>query len=118
VQGAREWAAPKLEVAADAVDTTVAPAVSSALRSTAQQVKPSSQRTGIRRLLGWRWLVGIGAAAAAAGAAAGITMRRRYASATAEAEDATTPAENEPVSPDGDSVPRSEVNGQVTTPHS
>jgi hypothetical protein len=116
VQGAREWVAPKIEGAADAVDTSVAPAVSSALRSTAAQVKPGPQRTGVRRLLNWRWLLGIGAAVAAAGAAAGITMRRRYASATAEAEDATTAPESQPVAPSTDSASRAEVNGQVTTP--
>ena len=90
--------------------------MSSALRSTAAQVKPGSGRTGIRRLLNWRWLLGIGAAVAAAGAAAGITMRRRYASATAEAEDATASPETGPAAPAADGVSRAEVNGQVTTP--
>src|SRR5271168_4608848 len=90
VQGAREWAAPRLEDAADAVTETVAPKVSSALRSTARQVRPEKPaKTGLHRLLDWRWLVGIGAVAAAAGAAGAITVRRRYASATAAANDAT-----------------------------
>src|SRR5580700_3712594 len=58
VQGAREWAGPRLEGAADAVTTTVAPKVSSVLRSTAQQVRPDAKagKTGLRRLLSWRWL--------------------------------------------------------------
>ena len=43
VRGAREWAAPKLEDAADAVDVSVAPRVSSALRTTARQVRPGQQ---------------------------------------------------------------------------
>src|ERR1035438_3832903 len=64
VQGAREWAAPRLEDAAEAVTTSVAPKVSSALRSTAQQVRPKSSKTGLHRLLNWRWLLGIGVAAA------------------------------------------------------
>ncbi len=69
VLGAREWAAPRLEDAADAVDITVAPKVSSALRSTAAQVRPSvTKRTGIRRVLDWRLLLGVGVAMAAAGA--------------------------------------------------
>ena len=90
VLGAREWAAPRLEEAADAVNTTVAPKVSSALRSTARQVRPSgTKRTGIRRLLNWRLLLGVGVVVAAAGAGAAVTMRRRYASATAEAKNAT-----------------------------
>jgi len=90
VQGAREWAAPRLEEAADAVTSTVAPKVSSALRSTARQVRPvGTRRTGIGRLLSLRWLLGAGAVIAAAGAGAAIAMRRRYASATAEAKNAT-----------------------------
>src|ERR1700730_4374950 len=82
VQGARDWAAPRLEDAAEAVTTTVAPKVSTALRSTARQVRRGgTKKTGMRRLLDWRWLVGVGAVVAAAGAGAAITMRRRYASA-------------------------------------
>jgi hypothetical protein len=117
VWAAREWAAPRLEDAADAVTTTVAPKVSSALRTTASQVRPAgtTAKTGLGRLLDWRLLVGLGAAAAAAGAAAAIAMRRRYASATAAAKAAT-----EPDAPVGESAAedatRSQVNGQVTTP--
>ncbi len=121
VLGAREWAAPRLEDAADAVTETVAPKVSSALRSTARQVRPATPaKTGLRRLLDWRWLAGIGAVAAAAGAAGAITMRRRYASATAAANDATDSYEGdrpaEDADPAADSGTRSEVNGRVTTP--
>src|SRR5271166_3228858 len=120
VLGAREWAAPRLEDAADVVDTTVAPKVSSALRSTAAQVRPSGpKRTGIRRLLDWRLLLGVGVAMAAAGAGAAITMRRRYASATAEAKNATESSEDEQGQAGesaSDAAARSEVNGRVTTP--
>jgi hypothetical protein len=122
VYSARTWAAPRLEDAADAVDTSVAPAVSSALRSTAQQVRPyevTSGKTGLRRLLDWRWLLGVGLVAAAAGTAAAAAVKR-YASATAEAKDATeSPDEERPPadeSPPGDSAARSEDNGQVTAP--
>jgi hypothetical protein len=90
VHGAREWAAPRLEDAADAVTASVAPRVSAALRSTARQVKPGetpSGKAGLRRLLNWRWLLGAGAAIAAAGASAALAMRRRYATATAEVHD-------------------------------
>jgi hypothetical protein len=86
VHDAREWAAPRLEDAAEAVTESVAPRVSAALRSTARQVKPESGKTGLRRLLSWRWLLGAGAVIAAAGASA-LAMRRRYASATAEVQD-------------------------------
>jgi hypothetical protein len=120
VYGAREWAAPRLEEAADAVTATVAPKVSSALRSTARQVKPGGTRkTGVRKLLNWRWLLGAGAVIAAAGATAGIAMRRRYAAATAEAKDATESPGEEASAPGesaGDTVMRSDVNGRVTTP--
>jgi hypothetical protein len=90
VHGAREWTAPRLEDAADALTASVAPRVSSALRSTANQVRPEgskSGRTGLRRLLTWRWLLGAGAAITAAGVSAALAMRRRYASATAEIHD-------------------------------
>ena len=119
VQGSREWAAPRLEGAADAVDTSVAPAVSSALRSAASQIRPAgrSARTGLRRLLDWRWLVGLGAVAAAGGTAAAVAMRRRYASATAAAEEATEPDAQAPADgSDAETAARSEVNGQVTAP--
>ncbi len=122
VLGARQWAAPRLEDAADAVTVTVAPRVSTMLRSAAGQVRPEETvptKTGTRGLLDWRWLVGIGAAIAAAGGTAAVAMRRRYAAATAEAKEATeSPGEED--GPDTDSgseaAARSEVNGQVTTP--
>jgi hypothetical protein len=119
VMGARYWAAPWIEGAADAVDNAVAPRVSSALRSTARQVRPvPPARTGTRRMLDWRWLLGLGAALAAAGASAAVAMRRRYANATAQAEDTTEP-DAAGGSPDGESPadpPHLEVNGRVTTP--
>jgi hypothetical protein len=121
VLGAREWAAPRLEDAAEAVTTTVAPKVSEALLTTARQIRPNgAKRTGIRRLLDWRLLLGVGAAMAAAGAGAAITMRRRYASATAEAKNATESSEDERGTQAGDAADdaaaRSDANGRVTTP--
>jgi hypothetical protein len=124
VEGARGWAAPRLEGAADALTATVAPKVSSALHSAAQTVKPAEpSKNGIRRLLSWRWLLGIGAAVAAAGAAAAVTMRR-YQSATADAKDtADTLADETPgtgsasASASADeAASKSGVNGRVTTP--
>jgi hypothetical protein len=115
VQGAREWAAPQLEGAADAVTTTVAPKVSTALRATATRVRPvtTSPPTGLRRLVDWRWLLGLGALATAAGTTAAVAMRRRYASATAEAKDATEP--DAPEQADDPASEAASVNGQVTT---
>ena len=119
VREAREWAAPRLEDAADAVTTSVAPKVSSALRSTASQVRPRSPgQSGLRKLLDWRWLLGLGALVAAAGTTAAIAMRRRYASATADAEDAAADAAEPEAATQaqaGDSADDSaSVNGQVT----
>lgn len=119
VMGARYWAAPWIEGAADAFDNSVAPMVSSRLRSTAQQVRPQPPaKTGMRKMFDWRWLLGLGAALAAAGASATVAMRRRYAHATAQAEDTTEP-DVVAGSPDGGApvdVERTEVNGRVTTP--
>jgi hypothetical protein len=116
VHDAREWAAPRLEDAADAITASVAPRVSSALRSTAEQVRPTVTqpgKTGLRRLLSWRWLLGAGAVIAAAGAAAAVAMRRRYASATAEVRDDTDPTTDETAAhiPAADETPTPEVNG-------
>jgi hypothetical protein len=141
VHGARGWAAPRLEDAADAVTETVAPTVSKALRSadaaavavapkvsaalrkTALQIRPEdakSAKTGLRRLLNWRWLLAAGAVVAAAGTTAAVAMRRRYTSATQEAKDATGLAdeENTTQSPQAENngTKHPEVNGRVTTP--
>jgi colicin import membrane protein len=117
VRGAREWAAPRLETAADVVTTTVAPKVSSALRSTASQVRPAPARTGVRRLLDWRWLLGLGAVVAAAGTTAAVAMRRRYARATAAAKDATEPDVTEQTATEDPAAEAPSANGQVTTTH-
>jgi len=117
VHDAREWAAPRLEDAADAVTASVAPRVSSALRSTARQIKPEvtqSGNTGLRRLLSWRWLLGAGVAIAAAGAATAFAMRRRYAAATAEVrDDADSPDDEAAPTPQSaaDDTTQPEVNG-------
>jgi len=121
VEGAREWAAPRLEGAADALTATVAPKVSSALHSAAQTVRPAQpSKTGLRRLLHWRWLLGLGAAVAAAGAATAVTMRR-YRSATADAKDTADTLADEP-SASGSAAaneaakkPGADANGRVST---
>jgi hypothetical protein len=128
VEGARGWAAPRLDQAADAITATVAPKVSSALHVTASRVQPATPaRTGIRRLMDWRLLLGLGAAVAAAGAAAAFTMRKRYESATADAKDAANAAGSEssgsvtvkqpggPTAVADEPVTRPEVNGRVGT---
>ncbi len=107
---ARGWAAPRIHGAADTV-TVTAPKVSSALHRAAEQVQPAPPaKAGIRRLSGWRWLVGLGAAVAAAGAAAVVTMRR-YQSATADAKHAADET-GQPAS--ADEAGRQQVDGQVS----
>jgi hypothetical protein len=89
VEGARGWAAPRMHDAAEAITASVAPKVSSALHSAAKSVEPAAPaKTGIRRLLDWRVLLGVGAAVVAAGAAAAMAMRQRYETATTAAKDA------------------------------
>jgi len=120
VHGARQWTAPRLEDAADAVTASVAPRVSAVLRSTARQVRPEGAKpakTGVRRLLNWRWLLGAGAAIAVAGTTAALAMRRRYLSATAEVKDAVESPDGESAQADqaasGAAAP-SGVNGELT----
>ena len=120
VRGAREWTAPRLEDAADAVTTAVAPKVSSTLRSTASYVRPPTPtppaKTSERRLVDWRWMIGLGAVVAAAGTTAAVAMRRRYARATADAKDATDSDATEQAAADDPAAEASSVNGRVTTP--
>ena len=126
VESARGWAAPRLDQAADMFSETVAPRVSSAMHSTASKVAVApapASKTGIRRLLDWRLLLGIGAALAAAGAAAAMTMRKRYTEATyAASEDAEMDTDlnqkapmHDQAGPKSEGKPKSEVNGQVGT---
>src|SRR5579875_1336998 len=86
VHDAREWAAPLIEDAANAVtDTvapkvsaavtdTVAPKVSAALKATARRVDPTPPAK--RRLLGWPGAVILGVLAVA-GVAAAVLLRKR-----------------------------------------
>jgi hypothetical protein len=92
VEGARGWAAPRIESAAEAVTSSLAPKVSAVLLTTAGRVRPADPepgRTGMSRFMSWRWLLGIAAAVLAACAAgfAAMEIQRRYKDATAEAED-------------------------------
>ena len=120
VYTARGWAAPRLESAADYVTATAAPKVSSALRSTAQQVRPPEpRRRSLRSVLAWSLL---GAAVAAALGAAGAMIRQRYQAAMA-ADTEVNEAGETPDSADGaktDSAPETGtstdagVNGRVS----
>jgi trimeric autotransporter adhesin len=85
VYTARVWTAPRLESAADYVTATAAPTVSSALRSTAQQVRPPApSRRGIRSVLAWSLLGG--AIAAGLGAAGAMIWKRYQAAMAADTE--------------------------------
>jgi hypothetical protein len=130
VYTARSWAAPRLDNAADYCTTTVAPKVSSALRTTARQVRPTDMRKSKRSsILTWSLL---GAAVLAGLGAAAVLVRYRYQTAiAADSEPAeeevtadSTDGQTAPVSPEGTRSPAttptdkssdSPVNGRVTT---
>jgi hypothetical protein len=80
IREAREWAAPRLDDAADAVTDTVAPRVAAALKATARHLEPRPRRTWVARTLtDWRAVLGAAGIVTAAGAAAAV-MRRRNGS--------------------------------------
>ncbi|HEY6495436.1 MAG TPA: hypothetical protein VIZ43_19335 [Trebonia sp.] len=130
VYTARSWAAPRLDNAADYCTATVAPKVSSALRTTARQVSPADTTSSKRSsVLTWSLL---GAAVLAAAGAAAAIMRYRYRAAiAADTEPAdeevmadSTDSEAAPASTGGtrpaptmapDQVTETSVNGRVTT---
>jgi len=87
VHGAREWAAPRLEDAADAVTASVAPRVSAALRSTARQVRPEGAQPGKAGLRRLlSWRWLLGAGAVIAAAGASAAVAMRRRYASATAE--------------------------------
>ena len=124
VYRARVWTAPRLESAADYTTDTMAPKVSSALRVTAQQVRPPDmQRKNGRSALTWSVL---GVAVLAAAGAVAAMVRHRYRSAMAADTEEDTGAGTAPggmATPDGsaDSAsapaatsPDAGVNGRVS----
>jgi len=121
VHSARGWAAPVLENAADYTTETLAPKVSTALRSTAKQVRPQDVRgkNKVRSILTWSAL---GAAVLAALGAVGVVVRKRYQDAMAAdtqvdaAEGTATPADaaNAEADPTASST-EAGVNGRVST---
>jgi len=80
VYTARRWTAPRLELAAEHVTKTVAPSVSSALRSTARQVRPAEPAKR-RTALTWSLL---GAAILATAGAAFALIRYQFRAATSD----------------------------------
>jgi hypothetical protein len=115
--GARSWAAPRLESAADYTTKTAAPKVSSALKKTARQVQPPKGRSK-RSVVAW---TAFGAAMLAAIGAGAAIARYRYRSVIADGE---RPAGERAGSkaearPDGSASPvdanaDTSVNGRVT----
>jgi len=123
VYNARVWAAPQLESAADYTTTTLAPRVSAALHSTAQQISPEEPVPAKRSssLLTWSFLAA--AVLAAAGAAAAvIRMRYRTAMAADTEEEAaagttggTTGPAGSPAADAAGTTADSGVNGRVSS---
>jgi hypothetical protein len=105
---ARSWAAPQMESFANVVESSITPAVTSSLRSSAKKIQPprQSRMSGMSRaILSWRGLMALIAVLGAAGAAAGIAMRKRCSGATAEA-DKTTADTTTTVVPEPNGGPR------------
>jgi hypothetical protein len=116
VYQARGWAAPVLHNAADYTTATLAPKVSSALHSTADQVSPEDTRKKGRSMITWSLLA---AAVLAALGAAGVVVRKRFQDAMAAdsevdaeavaVEETGTPADTTSTGTDAG------VNGRVST---
>jgi hypothetical protein len=114
IHGARSWAAPRLESAADYTTKTAAPKVSATLRKTARQVKPPKSRSK-RSVFAW---TAFGAAILAAIAAGAAVARYRYR--TAIGADGERPASEADGRPDASAGPvdanaDTSVNGRVTS---
>ncbi len=133
VYSARSWAAPRLDSAADYLDSAaeyaaakVAPKVSAALHSTAEQVRPADVKSKKTSILTWSVL---GAAILAALGAAAAAARYRYRAAIAADSEAadeevlgdSAGSQPAPVTPDeADSKPKdtgneTSVNGRVSS---
>jgi hypothetical protein len=117
---ARRWAAPRLEGVADYTTSTVAPKVSSALRSAAGKVSPVEQKPKKRSALTWSLLAA--AVAAGLGAAAAFVAYRYRAAIAADsdlADEAGMGRSSSTANPDGttqkDPNADTSVNGRVTS---
>jgi hypothetical protein len=120
VHSARSWTAPRLELAAEHVTKTVAPSVSSALRSTAKQVKPADPaRRRAMSALTWSLL---GAAILATAGAAFALIRYQFRAATPDdtvevGETATdVPGKSTTSTPTGPVIPAAQASPSGTGP--
>jgi hypothetical protein len=93
VYSARGWAAPVLHNVADYTSSTLAPKVSSALHSTADQVSPVDTRKKGRSMITWSLLAA--AVLAAIGAAAAVVRKRYQVAMDADTEADATGAATE-----------------------
>ncbi len=115
VYQARTWAAPRVEQAGVTVQERIAPAVSSAMITTARRMQPVQARS--RR----RWpAILAGVVTVSAAAVAAILLRGQRANRSSD-EPPTTPPPAPPASDEASSNERPEtaqadVNGQVRTP--
>ena len=116
VNQARSWAAPRVEQAGVAVQERIAPAVSTAMISTARRMQPVQSRS--RR----RWPVIVaGIVTVSAGAVAAILLRGQRANRFSDGPAAADPPPAPPASDQANSNEQPDpaqvdVNGQVRTP--
>jgi hypothetical protein len=114
VNQARSWAAPRVEQAGVAVQERIAPAVSTAMISTARRMQPVQSRS--RR----RWPVIVaGIVTVSAGAVAAILLRGQRANRFSDqpaAAPPVPPASGQAASDEPAETAQADVNGQVRTP--
>ena len=114
VNQARSWAAPRVEQAGVAVQERIAPAVSTAMISTARRMQPVQSRS--RR----RWPVIVaGIVTVSAGAVAAILLRGQRANRFSDqpaAAPPVPPASDQADSNEPSETAQADVNGQVRTP--
>jgi trimeric autotransporter adhesin len=112
VLSARKWTAPQLESIADYCTTTVAPMISTALRSTAQRVRPIEEPPRRRVPAALTWSLLAAAVVAAIGAAAAIVRYRYRTEMATDTDDETLTAR----SPDMDETrPNAPVDATTTS---
>jgi hypothetical protein len=113
---ARTWAAPRVEQAGVAVQERIAPAVSSAMITTARRVQPVQAKS--RRV--WPAIVAgivtVSAAAVAAILLRGQRANRFSAEPTDDAAPPAPPASDQAGSNERSETAQADVNGQVRTP--
>ena len=116
VYQARTWVAPRVESAGVAVQERIAPAVSSAMITTARRVRPVQVRSRRRWPVIVAGVVTVSAAAVAAILLRGQRANRFSAEPDTDAPPPVPPASDQAGSNEPSETAQADVNGQVRTP--